>query len=133
MQKLYYTISEVSKIVDEPQYVLRYWEKEFPLLKPKKNRAGNRIYSERDLEIVRAIKTMLREQKLSTKGTLEELYRMFDKPKKITAKTQQEKTKSKSEVIPKEQSLFGDSYENKIILREIRNSLKTILEIAKNL
>lgn len=36
MQKLYYTISEVSKIVDEPQYVLRYWEKEFPLLKPKK-------------------------------------------------------------------------------------------------
>lgn len=108
-------------------------KKNFPCLNLKKNRAGNRIYSERDLEIVRAIKTMLREQKLSTKGTLEELYRMFDKPKKITAKTQQEKTKSKSEVIPKEQSLFGDSYENKIILREIRNSLKTILEIAKNL
>ena len=49
MKKLYYSISEISKILDEEQYILRYWEKEFDFLKPRKNRAGNRIYSEKDL------------------------------------------------------------------------------------
>lgn len=133
MQKLYYTISEVAKIVGEPQYVLRYWEKEFPLLRPKKNRAGNRIYSEKDLEIVRAIKTMLREQKLSARGALEELYRLFDKPKKNLKKTSEDKPKVHIEPFSQAQTLFNASYESKIFLKEIRNTLMSILDEAKNL
>ncbi|MGB9772187.1 MAG: MerR family transcriptional regulator [Candidatus Kapaibacteriota bacterium] len=133
MQKLYYTISEVSKIVGEPQYVLRYWEKEFPLLKPKKNRAGNRIYSDKDIEIVRTIKTMLREQKLSSKGALEELNRMYNPTKKISGKTPKEKSKPKPENIQMVNTLFNESYEYKIILKEIRNTLKSLMDIAKNL
>ncbi len=73
MQKLYYSISEVSDIIDEEQHILRYWEKEFPQLKPKKNRGGNRIYSEKDLNIIKFIKKMLRVEKLSLTGAREKL------------------------------------------------------------
>ncbi len=73
MQKLYYSISEVAKAVDEEQHILRYWEKQFDLIKPRKNRAGNRVYSERDLNIIKAIKKFIREDKLSLSGTKERL------------------------------------------------------------
>jgi len=73
MQKLYYSISEVSEMIDEEQHILRYWEKEFEQLNPKKNRAGNRIYSEKDISIIRIIKKLLREEKLSLKGAKENL------------------------------------------------------------
>lgn len=73
MQRLYYSISEVAKILDEETYVLRYWEKEFPQISPKKNRSGKRIYSERDLDILKIIKKLLREDKLSIQGAKEQM------------------------------------------------------------
>ncbi len=133
MQKLYYSISEISKIVGEPQHVLRYWEKEFPLLRPKKNRAGNRIYSEKDLKLVLTIKSLLREQKLSPKGALEELYKIFDVQIKTNQNKAQKKAKSKGNFTRNELSLFNLDTTNKIILKEIRKRLNTILEIVKNL
>ena len=57
--KLYYSISEVASFAEVKAHVLRYWESEFPTLKPKKNRAGNRSYRKRDVDEVRAIKTLL--------------------------------------------------------------------------
>ena len=53
--KLYYSISEVSQITELEQYVLRYWEKEFSVLKPKKNRGGNRTYTQKDIELINRI------------------------------------------------------------------------------
>ncbi len=47
--KLYYSISEVSRITGLEPYVLRYWEIEFSVLKPKKNRSGNRTYTQKDI------------------------------------------------------------------------------------
>jgi DNA-binding transcriptional MerR regulator len=76
MQKLYYSISEVSEMIDEEQHILRYWEKEFEQLNPKKNRAGNRIYSDKDISIIKIIKKLLREEKLSLKGAKENLSRI---------------------------------------------------------
>ncbi|MBX3043672.1 MAG: MerR family transcriptional regulator [Candidatus Kapabacteria bacterium] len=67
MEKLYYSISEVSKLVDEEQHILRYWEKEFSEIKPRKNRAGNRVYSIRDLSVIKFVKKMLRDDKISLK------------------------------------------------------------------
>lgn len=78
MQKLYYSISEVSKIVDEEQYILRYWEKEFSQLKPRKNRGGNRIYSEKDIALLKLIKHLLRNEKLSLRGAQEQIARVFE-------------------------------------------------------
>ena len=57
--KIYYSISEVSEITGIKPYVLRFWEKEFPILKPKKNRAGNRSYQLKDIDTINQIKHLL--------------------------------------------------------------------------
>jgi DNA-binding transcriptional MerR regulator len=68
IKKLYYSISEVSKITNIEQYVLRYWETEFEQLKPQKNRAGNRIYTNKEIQLILHIKTLLRERKYTIEG-----------------------------------------------------------------
>ena len=68
IKKLYYSISEVSKITDLEQYVLRYWESEFEELKPAKNRAGNRIYTNRDIKLILYIRKLLREERYTIEG-----------------------------------------------------------------
>jgi DNA-binding transcriptional MerR regulator len=68
IKKLYYSISEVSKITDLEQYVLRYWESEFDELKPAKNRAGNRIYTNRDIKLILYIKNLLRDERYTIEG-----------------------------------------------------------------
>ena len=68
IKKLYYSISEVSKITGLEQYVLRYWETEFEQLKPSKNRAGNRIYTNRDIKTILYIKKLLREERYTIEG-----------------------------------------------------------------
>jgi DNA-binding transcriptional MerR regulator len=67
MKKLYYSISEVSEILQEEQHILRYWEKEFEIIRPRKNRGGNRIYSPDDLEIMQIIKQLIRDNYYSIK------------------------------------------------------------------
>ena len=63
--KLYYSIGDVSNMTDLKQYVLRYWETEFKILNPEKNRAGNRRYKKEDIQIIRHIKELLYEKKFS--------------------------------------------------------------------
>ncbi|MCP4705850.1 MAG: MerR family transcriptional regulator [candidate division Zixibacteria bacterium] len=66
--KLYYSISEVAQITRLEPYVLRFWEKEFPMLKPKKNRGGNRTYQKQDIEIVNRIKHLLYKENYTIAG-----------------------------------------------------------------
>lgn len=68
IKKLYYSISEVSKITDLEQYVLRYWESEFEQLKPQKNRAGNRVYTNKEIKLILHIKKLLREERYTIEG-----------------------------------------------------------------
>ena len=68
VKKLYYSISEVGEIADLKQYVLRYWETEFPNLRPNKNKAGNRIYKSNDLDLILEIKNLLYNRKFTIKG-----------------------------------------------------------------
>ena len=68
LKKLYYSISEVSKLTNLEQYILRYWETEFDQLTPSKNRAGNRIYTNKDIKLIIDIKTLLREKKYTIEG-----------------------------------------------------------------
>src|SRR5271169_5422113 len=68
IKKLYYSISEVAKSTDLEQYVLRYWESEFEQLKPAKNRAGNRIYTNREIKMILYIKKLLREERYTIEG-----------------------------------------------------------------
>ena len=66
--KIYYSISEVAEMVGEEPYVLRFWEKEFHQLRPRKNRAGNRIYQAKDIERVMRIKRLLHEDGYTIEG-----------------------------------------------------------------
>jgi DNA-binding transcriptional MerR regulator len=68
LSRIYYSISEVSKLTGIEPYVLRYWETEFEQLKPAKNRAGNRIYTNRDIKIIMMIKRLLREEGYTIEG-----------------------------------------------------------------
>ncbi|MFA6540742.1 MAG: MerR family transcriptional regulator [Bacteroidota bacterium] len=68
IKKLYYSISEVAKITDLEQYVLRYWESEFEQLKPQKNRAGNRVYTNKEIKLILFIKKLLREERYTIEG-----------------------------------------------------------------
>jgi DNA-binding transcriptional MerR regulator len=71
--KLYYRIGEVEAITKVPAYVLRYWESEFKLLRPKKNPAGQRVYRQRDLDLVKRIKTLLYDERLTLEGAKKRL------------------------------------------------------------
>ena len=71
--KLYYRIGEVETITEVPAYVLRYWESEFRLLRPKKNPAGQRLYRRRDLDLVLRIKTLLYDERLTLEGAKKRL------------------------------------------------------------
>ncbi len=71
--KLYYRIGEVEAITEIPAYVLRYWESEFKLLRPKKNPAGQRLYRKKDVELVLRIKTLLYDERLTLEGAKKRL------------------------------------------------------------
>jgi DNA-binding transcriptional MerR regulator len=66
--KLYYSISEVCALTGLEQHVLRYWESEFPQLRPKKNRSGNRAYRSKEIKIIRYIKYLLYEEMFTIPG-----------------------------------------------------------------
>ena len=67
-RKIYYSITEVAEMADVKPHVLRYWETEFPLLRPRKNRAGNRTYREKDVQLVLLIRKLLYEDGYTIKG-----------------------------------------------------------------
>ncbi len=76
IKKLYYSISEVSELTGIKQYVLRYWESEFDVLSPNKNRSGNRIYTEEDISKIMLIKKLLYEEKFTVDGAKVRLQEM---------------------------------------------------------
>lgn len=75
IKKLYYSIGEVADMLEVKPYVLRYWETEFPQLKPTKNRAGNRSYRDSDIELLFTIKDLLYTQKYTIEGARQQLER----------------------------------------------------------
>ena len=72
-EKRYYSISEVARMTGLEPYVLRYWEKEFPTLKPRKNRGGNRMYTSNDIELVNRINHLRKSEKLTIAGARSKL------------------------------------------------------------
>ncbi|MBN1307326.1 MAG: MerR family transcriptional regulator [Chitinispirillaceae bacterium] len=87
-QKVYYSISEVCGMMGLEPHVLRYWESEFPQLRPRKNRAGNRAYRDKDIRIIGYIKYLLYEEKFTIPGAkkkLAESKERFNEPEKPVA------------------------------------------------
>lgn len=71
--KLYFRIGEVSRIADVPSSVLRFWENEFPRIRPQRTDAGQRLYRRNDVELILTIKHLLYDQKFTIKGARQHL------------------------------------------------------------
>jgi DNA-binding transcriptional MerR regulator len=107
--KLYFRIGEVAALCRLPAYVLRFWETEFPQLKPVKSSTGQRMYRKRDVENVVRIKQLLYEQGFTISGARQQL----------RSETKSDKTQS---TIPfPAQSLAG--------IQHIRQGLREILSL----
>ena len=100
-EKLYYSISEVAEMFSINQSNLRFWEKEFKQLKPRRNDKGTRFYTKEDIQLVKQIMYLINEQKLTLEGVRKKL-----SEKKDTIAKQQELTER---------------------LRNIRNELKGLI------
>src|SRR5213079_1041771 len=72
-QKLFFKIGEVCELAGVQAHVLRYWETEFPMLAPQKNRAGQRVYRRKDVEMVLRIRDLLYEEKFTIAGAKKRL------------------------------------------------------------
>jgi DNA-binding transcriptional MerR regulator len=66
--KEYYSISEVCDLVDLKPHVLRYWETQFQVLNPSKNRSGNRVYQRKEIKLILLVKHLLYEEKYTVEG-----------------------------------------------------------------
>lgn len=71
--KLYFKIGEVAALIGVKPYVLRYWESEFKAIKPAKTRSKHRLYRKRDIEILRQIKHLLYQERLTIEGARKRL------------------------------------------------------------
>ena len=112
IKKLYYSIGEVSKITELKQYVLRYWETEFKQLSPVKNKAGNRTYRQKDIDIILKIKDLLYNQKFTIDGARH----VLSMPNNV-------------EPVQTSQQVLVESNDVDIkILQKIRTELKSILD-----
>jgi DNA-binding transcriptional MerR regulator len=125
IKKLYYSISEVSKITEIEQYVLRYWETEFEQLKPQKNRAGNRIYTNKDIKLILYIKSLLRDKKYTIEGA-----------KKILDDFSPDAPQPQAEVISKVETekdiVLNTDNSDKPSLKKDLEEIKSILEFLQS-
>lgn len=79
--KLFFKIGEVSKLTDVKPHVLRYWESEFPMLNPPKNRAAQRVYRKKDIETILLIKALLYDENYTISGARKRMREMRSEKK----------------------------------------------------
>ncbi len=73
VEKLYYSIGEVAQMFDVNTSLIRYWEKEFSVIKPKKNKKGNRFFTKADIENFHMIYNLVKERGMTLKGAKKKL------------------------------------------------------------
>ena len=80
-QERYYSIGEVAKIFDVNPSLIRFWEGEFDVLQPKKNRKGNRLFTQEDIENIKVIYHLVKEKGFTLSGAKEEMKKNPDELK----------------------------------------------------
>ena len=68
VEKLYYSIGEVARMFDVNTSLIRFWEKEFDIIKPKKNKKGNRLFTKQDIDNFHIIYHLVKEKGMTLKG-----------------------------------------------------------------
>ncbi|UCF69825.1 MAG: MerR family transcriptional regulator [candidate division WOR-3 bacterium] len=83
-EKEFFSIKEVADMVELKPYVLRYWEKEFSILRPKRNRVGRRYYTKKDVDVVRMIRNILHEQGYTIAGAKKKIVQIIEGPEQLS-------------------------------------------------
>lgn len=73
IEKIVFSIGEVASIIGESTSLIRYWENQFDILKPQKNKKGNRIFTKSDIEMVKLIHHLVKDRGLTIKGAKQKL------------------------------------------------------------
>ncbi|HSB14676.1 MAG TPA: MerR family transcriptional regulator [Bryobacteraceae bacterium] len=113
--RLYFRIGEVSQLVGVPPHVLRFWEKSFPALSPKKSGTGRRLYRRKDVELLLEVKRLLYERRYTIEGARKYLE---SRPRRAVQKPAQESSQA---------TLFAAPP----ALESIRHELAEILALLK--
>jgi DNA-binding transcriptional MerR regulator len=107
--KLYRSISEVSELVGVKPHVLRYWETQFSMLRPRKNRAGNRMYRPDEIKLLMRIKELLYDRRFTIAGARRSLLN------------------DRKETAPASQVELGfDDADRRLLLHEVKTELQRI-------
>ena len=114
--KLFFKIGEVSELAGTKPHVLRYWEKEFPVLKPTKSDTGQRVYRKKDVELIMEIRRLLYDENFTISGAKKQFKRKYTRTKKMSEKKDVVSTKVVSDL---DTAL-------------IKNELEEILKLLKN-
>jgi DNA-binding transcriptional MerR regulator len=107
--KLYRPISEVADVVGVKPHVLRYWETQFSMLRPRKNRAGNRMYRPEEVKLLLRIKELLYDRRFTIAGARSHLLAQRKEP------------------APRHSEAVANEAERKLLLHEVKTGLRQIL------
>ena len=124
--KLYFKIGEVSSITGVKPYVLRYWEKEFPSIRPQKTKTNQRVYQHKDVEAILLVKNLLYDYKYTIAGAREKLKELRSNPEERekllsgTAETPEETPAASIDNIAWKEALTSWKH----TLNRVRQSLK---------
>ncbi|MHB0970923.1 MAG: MerR family transcriptional regulator [Thermoanaerobaculia bacterium] len=121
-----YKIGEVCRLADVQPYVLRYWETEFPPLAPNKSGGGQRMYSERDVEIILRIKQLLYAEGFTIAGAKKRLDAEMTNPQAATPRESAAATAAPHAPQRRAKTAGSDG-----ALREIRRELESILDLLR--
>jgi DNA-binding transcriptional MerR regulator len=113
--KLYYSISEAAILTQVKPHVLRYWETQFKVLRPRKNKAGNRMYRKQDLKLVMLIKELLYEKGFTISGA----------KKKLSSEKEavRDQLEMKFESVDRAARLLEVQRELRLLVRDLKGSL----------
>ena len=138
-EKLFFKIGEVCDLAGVQAHVLRYWESEFPMLAPQKNRAGQRVYRKRDVEMALRIKELLYEDQYTIAGAKKRLTNELRGGGKL-------KVVGNEEVLVEESATNGELFttagydrpplaprtaEERQGLKQLRNELRELLSLLE--
>jgi DNA-binding transcriptional MerR regulator len=138
-EKLFFKIGEVCELAGVQAHVLRYWESEFPMLAPQKNRAGQRVYRKRDVEMALRIKELLYEDQYTIAGAKKRLtneLRGGGKLKVVGAENDAQDSSASNEDEPFPQTSYARSVaprtaEERQGLKQLASELRELLSLLE--
>ena len=131
-EKLFFKIGEVAELVQEEQHVLRYWESEFSMLAPQKNRAGQRTYRRKDVEMAIRIKELLRNEGFTIDGARKNLSTEMRSGAKLKVVTPEMASQIEEELQHQKPAAEALPNTDRQLINKVRQELESLRELLKS-